>query len=281
MPASTVYFAHISDTHFGPTATFRRHGHEPLSCAERLVSLLNRLPQRPDFVIHTGDVVSNPDPAAYRLAAQTLARLDVPIYYVVGNHDRARDVRHFLPMGPCEALTSDPDLLSYAFSVRGYRFLVVDARGPDEIDPHGLFSEAQLDIVRAEIASGAEPLTIFGHFPVLPLNSLWMDRNMTVLNGLAFHKIMREGRDRLRGVFYGHVHQPMQTWRDGVLYVSVASAFSQFAAWPDDVDVRLDGDHDPGYGYVHLLPEQTIIHHHTFPRPQAGSALSRETGNGM
>jgi len=46
-----------------------------------------------------------------------------------------------------------------------------------------------------------------------------------------------------------------------------ASTFSQFAAWPDDRQVQYDPDHPPGYSFVHLLPEQTIIHQHTFPRP--------------
>lgn len=267
MSAQTAYFVHISDTHIGPTKGYERHGHHPLRCARRLVKIINRLPQRPDFVVHTGDVVTDPDPQAYQLAARIFADLEAPIYYVVGNHDRAQDIHHFLPMGPRQDLAPDRDLLSYVFEVRGYRFLVVDARGPRAIDPHGLFSAQQLQIVREELAKEGPPLVIFTHFPVLDLNSVWMDTNMLTLNGAEFHDIVKQGRERVRAVFYGHVHQNMQTFRDGVLYVSGASAFSQFAAWPDDVEVQLDAQHPPGYGFVHLLPEQTIIHQHTFERP--------------
>ena len=265
--AQTAYFVQISDTHIGPSARFERHGHNALSCARRVVEIINGLPQRPDFVVHTGDVVYDPDPEAYRLAARTFARLNAPVYYVVGNHDRARDINHFLPMGPREVLAEDRDLLSYAFEARGYRFLVVDARGPDEIDPHGLFSARQLEIVREEVSRDGPPLVIFTHYPIFPLNSVWMDTYMLTLNGAAFHDIVREAGSRLRAVFHGHVHQNMQTLRDGVLYTSIASVFAQFAAWPNDVVTSFDTQHPPGYGFVHLLPQQTIIHQHTFERP--------------
>ncbi|RMG96872.1 MAG: hypothetical protein D6706_09440 [Chloroflexi bacterium] len=262
-----VYFVHISDTHIGPTRDYERDGFVSLPCAERLVDVINGLPVRPDFVIHTGDVVAYPDPRAYELAARTFSRLEVPIYYVVGNHDQAREIYRYLPMGPKEEFCNSPDVLTYAFEVKGYRFLVVDARGPDEIDPHGLLSEEQLAIVRREATPEGPPLTVFMHFPVLPMNSIWMDAYMLVVNGQDLHKALLPARDRLRGVFYGHVHQHMQTVRDGILYVGVASSFSQFSAWPGAVKTGYDREFLPGYSFVHLMPEQTIIHQHTFPRP--------------
>jgi len=267
MAAEPVYFVHISDTHFGPTAAFERRGHAPLPCARRLVEIINQLPQRPDFVIHTGDVTHEPGYAAYRLAAETFARLEVPIYYVVGNHDTAAGIGRHLAMGPKQEVDDDPDRLCYAFEVKGHRFLVLDARGPDEIDPHGLLPESQLELVARESTLDGPPLTVFVHYPLLAMNSIWMDENMLILNGEALHEALLPARDRLQGVFHGHVHQQMQTIRDGIRYTAVASAFSQFAAWPDDADVRYDPDEPPGYSFVHLLPSQTIIHHHSFRRP--------------
>ncbi|MCA9944887.1 MAG: metallophosphoesterase [Anaerolineales bacterium] len=266
-PMEPVYFVHISDSHFGPTAVYERHGHQPQPAVERAVEIINNLPTRPDFVIHTGDVVTDPDEASYQRAAAVFSQLQMPVYFVTGNHDRSRDVQQFMQMGPRQPLSDDPDVLSYAFEVKGYRFVVLDARGPDEIDPHGLLSEAQMDVVRAEATAVGPPLTIFMHFPVLPMNSIWMDANMLVLNGAALHQALLPARERLRGVFYGHVHQSMQTIRDGILYTAVPSLFAQFTAWPNDDFVREDPNYLPGFNFVHLLPDQTIIHQHTFPRP--------------
>jgi 3',5'-cyclic-AMP phosphodiesterase len=263
-----VYFVHISDTHLGPTAVFQdRHNIAPYPCAERLVEIINHLPTTPDFVIHTGDVVYDPDPAAFELAAALFARLNVPIYYVNGNHDGKGLLKHYLPMGPKTDLSDDPETLSYAFEVKGQRFVVVDARGPYEIDPQGLFSEAQLEVVRAEAQPAGPPLTLFMHYPVWPLNSVWMDENMLVQNGRSFHNLLLPAKERLRGVFHGHVHQNMQTVCDGIHYSSIASVYSQFFAWPGDATVHHDFDHDPAYGFVHLLDKQMIVHQQTFPRP--------------
>lgn len=267
MTDQVVYFVHISDTHIGTTADFTRHSHAPLPSAERMVEIINKMPIRPDFVIHTGDVVADPQASAYRLAAETFAALEVPIYYVNGNHDTASDIRRFLTMGPMDVGGHDPGRLSYTFEVKGYRFLVLDARGPDDIDPQGQLPNSQLEAVAQEALAHATPLVIFVHYPVLPLNSIWMDNNMLIVNGEELHRALVLARNRLRGVFHGHVHQHMQTMRDGIQYFSVASVFSQFAAWPKDVDTRYDPEHLPGYSFVHLLPTQTIVHQHTFPRP--------------
>lgn len=266
MPDEIVYFAIISDTHIGPTADYSRHGYKPLPCARRVVEIVNNLPTKPDFVIHTGDIVTDPDPVSYRLAAEILSDIEAPTYYVNGNHDTAQDIHKYFAMGPKQDVTADPGVLSYTFEVKGYRFLVLDARGPDEIDPHGLLSDAQLDLVRREAAPEGPPLTVFLHYPVLPLNSVWMDRNMLVMNGDELHQALLPARDRIRAVFYGHVHQAMQTIRDGILYVAAASTFAQFSAWPAHADTEFDVDYLPAYSFVHLLPEQTIIHQHTFPR---------------
>jgi 3',5'-cyclic-AMP phosphodiesterase len=267
MSRQIVYFAHITDTHIGPDPGYERHGHFPYRCARRLVEILNNLPVQPDFVMHTGDVVYDPDPAAYRLAAEIFGQLQAPVYYVAGNHDRARDLHHFLPMGPKDDLSPDRDTLSYVFEVKGNRFLVVDARGPDEIDPHGLIGAGRLELIRQELTANGPPLTLFIHFPVLPLNSIWMDAHMLAIDGYKLHEALLPARERIRGIFYGHVHRSMQTLRDGLLYASGPSAFAQFLAWPDDIDVQFDPEAPPGYSFVHLLPGNTIIHEHTFPRP--------------
>ncbi|HSH03660.1 MAG TPA: metallophosphoesterase [Anaerolineae bacterium] len=265
-----VYFVQISDTHIGPSPGFARHGHVALPCAQRLVDIINRLPHKPDFVIHTGDVVNNPDRDAYQLAAETFAGLHVPVYYVNGNHDQADMIHKYMRMGPKTDLIATREELVYGFEVKGHQFVVLDSRAVDEIDPRGTISEEQVGIVRKAVEKAKETdgsLTVFIHHPVLRMNSVWMDAYMLLMNGEVLHRALLPAENRLRGVFLGHVHQNMQTVRDGVMYVSVASAFSQFSAWPGDNQIRHDPYHLPGYNFVHLLKEQTVVHQHSFMRP--------------
>ena len=70
MTKDPVYFVHISDTHIGPTAEYSRHGHYPLPCARKLVEIINTMPVQPDFIVHTGDVVADPDSVSWMLAAE-------------------------------------------------------------------------------------------------------------------------------------------------------------------------------------------------------------------
>jgi hypothetical protein len=170
-------------------------------------------------------------------------------------------------MGPLTWLVDDPDVLCYRFEIKGCRFLVLDGRAPDHLDPHGLLSEEQLEIVRQEATPEGPPLTVFVHFPVWPLHSPWMDANMLILNGDRLHEALLPARKRLRGVFHGHVHQSMQTTRDGITYTAVPSTYSQFSAWPTDLHATLDPVYPPAFNVVTLLPQQTIVHQHVFARP--------------
>lgn len=268
-----IYFAHISDTHIGPTRDLIQHGHHSYSCAQCVVEIINNLPQRPDFVIHTGDVTADPHPNAYALARDLFAQLDMPIYYVAGNHDDADDIRHYLSMGAKTDLLAGKRLV-YAFEVQGERFLVLDAKSA--IDPLGYLPPAQLDLVRREATPTGPPLTVFLHYPVLPMDSRGMDRKMLLTNGEKLHKALLPARERLRGVFHGHIHQPMQTIRDGITYISAASTFAQFRAWPTDPVVIKAPKQPPGFNFVHLLPTHTLVHQHRFIRPNPPLAQSQQ-----
>ncbi len=267
MDLDTVTFAHISDTHFGPQPWHQRYGFDTLAHAERLVDRLNGLPFPLDFVIHTGDVATDPDDRAFELAAKTFARLQVPAYYVTGNHDTAGRIRRFLPMGPRQDLTDDPELLCYRFAVRGRAFLVVDARAPVELDPQGQLSVEQLAILDRELTPEGPPLAVFCHFPPLPLGVPWLDRMMLMVNGQELHRRLVAVGPRLQGVFLGHIHQAMSCYQDGVLYSAAPSAFAQLGGSPSDAEPVVDTLSPPGFAVVRLTRKQTVIRFHAFERP--------------
>ena len=65
------------------------------------------------------------------------------------------------------------------------------------IDPRGLLSPQQLEVLRAEATPDGPPLTIFTHYPAIRLNSPWMDANMLIYNGEAMHQALLPARERL------------------------------------------------------------------------------------
>lgn len=259
MTANPVRFLHISDTHIGPSRDFEIYGSHTYDCVSRLVDSINELPIVPDFVIHTGDVVTDPFPESYTLSAEIFSQLEAPIYYVSGNHDLSSMLMAALPMGPKEDLLVQEQVNCYRFAVRGQCFLVLDGRGPDEIDANGQLTVAQYEILKHEIAK-EEPLSIFIHFPALSLDTVWLDRDMLLLEGERFHGLMQQAKN-LRGVFLGHIHRGGAQYRDGVLYSSVASPIGQFSMWPEDQQGAAAPNSGCSFYYnlVTLTDDSTII----------------------
>jgi Icc protein len=262
----TLTFIHITDTHLGPRRDFLFHGYHAARHLQRLVSLINAMPQPPDFVVHTGDLINDRSAESCAIAADILAALNVPLYLVTGNHDDRALLRKYLdaPLHP----SGDPDApLDYVFEVRGERFLVLDGHTAAVPDPLGQISPEQIAWVRDEIQRSPSPLTVFFHYCPFPMGLPWFDDNMLLLNGEALHAVLCAGRDRLRGVFFGHAHHNYQVMRDGVTYTCAASGIAQYAWRPWDERPQVDPDFPPSYNVMRYFPDQVIVQSYTFPHP--------------
>jgi 3',5'-cyclic AMP phosphodiesterase CpdA len=255
----SVRFAHISDSHIGPEREFSIYGTHPAAQLQKLVKRLNEHAGELDFVVHTGDVVSDPHEQSYGLAREILADLKPTLYLVNGNHDDARQLRRTFDWPPARCESCDEQRYSYTFDCRQQRFLVLDAVGPRTIDPQGWLSASQLQVLDTCLASSTLPLTVFIHFPALALDCRWVDEQMLIVNGEDFHQRLVASRNGLRGVFFGHVHRGVQVVRDGVLYCSVASTFFQFQNWPAHGTMLPDPSDAAFYNLVTIDDQQVTI----------------------
>ncbi len=114
-----IRFAHISDTHFAPeghTHALDHYSPEVLAILEearehmpqremvnvldanrQLVAALNDISEPIDFVLHTGDINTDPTgPDHYEVTRDILKELKHTIYYLPGNHDNVQDVQKVL-----------------------------------------------------------------------------------------------------------------------------------------------------------------------------------------
>lgn len=249
-------FVHISDTHISPDPDYHRKSsaHSAQEGARALVRELNGLPFTPDFVLHTGDVAYDPVPNAYETCRDILGEIRYPVYYLAGNHDDPAALQRVL-------LQREDDVLPfhYRFEVNGVVFACVDSNGPAE-PPRGYVSDAQLAWLESICtANDQRPLVVAVHHNVLPVDVPWLDEYMPMTNAEDFHAALLPARDRLRGVFHGHIHQNTETLRDGILYSSVLSSWCQFHAWPGMTHTTADTGAEPGYNIVTLTPDQTFI----------------------
>ncbi len=253
-------FVHISDTHISHDPDYApwspRH---PRFAAEQLVQQLNNLPFEPDFVLHTGDVAYDPHAEAYIVARDVLRWIKYPVHYLAGNHDSCALLQSVLLQRESVQPT-----WHYEFESNGVQVVCLDSTGPAEL-PSGTVSAEQLDWLRSICeAADARPLVVAVHHNAVPVGIPWLDTYMRMANGADLHAALLPARDRLRGVFYGHIHQNCQTLRDGILYCSVASPWYQLHAWPDQMQTSYDQDAQPGFNVVTVTADQVHIRHHRF-----------------
>ncbi len=243
-----IRFIHISDTHIGPTEEFTLQGVNSFRGFRSVLQAIRDLPFRPDFIIHTGDVVADPDEASYELFNKMVRDVDIPLYFVTGNHDDSLMLKNAVQFGPKNDVMEDK--LVYTFERNEHQFLVIDGRGPREIDPHGTISEVQIQVIESQISKFQYPISIFIHFPLLPMDCKWIDRDMLLLEGERLHALFVKHREKIQGVFHGHVHRGTQTLRDGIRYQSVGSTFLQFGLMPDQEEPSFENH---GRGYFNIV----------------------------
>ncbi len=258
MSDTILRFVHISDTHISSNPAYGQEhwkvGHTARHGAEALVTQLNNLPFEPDFILHTGDVAFDPDPSAYEAAREILGQIPYSVYYLAGNHDYPAELQ--------SRMTNRTEVISpfyYTFEVNGVQIVCLDSNGPAE-PPRGFVTEEQIGWLDNICSTpDSRPLIVAVHHNILPVGVPWLDEYMGTINGEAVHQALMPARERLRGVFFGHVHQNLDMYRDGILYTSVNSSWVQFHAWPGQDKTTEDEAADPGFSVVTLTPQQTYI----------------------
>lgn len=252
-------FVHISDSHLatdpgwsGPLTDIL-----PRPGAEALVQEINALPCHVDFALHTGDVHSDPERAEdYRQAAELYRRLDMPVYFLPGNHDRSDWLQRVLLGRDEPAMHADQE-----YEIGGVQFLLLDSSVPGPDEHYGRLEPEQLAWLAQRCAAADErPLVVALHHNPLSLVVPWLE-GIVLRNGEALHEALLPARERLRCVFYGHIHESVLTLRDGIPYQSVRSSWFQTQTWYGQADPFHELLYWPGYNLVTLTECDTFVRH--------------------
>lgn len=273
-----LQFIHISDTHIlkpGQThdfsdiapewETYARQvmamPYDTRAAAQVMVREINTLPARVDFVLHTGDVYNDPTSATdYELVSELFAPIKYPVHYLPGNHDVLAHLQTGLRKQEASAA------FDYEFEVNGVQIVCLDSNDRSGQYPahSGWLSDNQLAWLDAICgAADSRPLVVALHHPPFSIDSPPLD-NLRLYNGDALHRILLKARDRLRGVYFGHIHHPIDIVQDGILYSSASSGWYQFAAWPAYNTGAIIEQATPGFSLVTITNERVFVRRHTY-----------------
>ena len=253
-------FLHISDTHISaepdyhpPWAT--EAAPHPNDGVERLLAAILALPFAFDFILHTGDVAADPEPANYHQARELLKRLPGTVYCLPGNHDSPAMMLDLLHDGGRIHVLRDDRV-----AIGDYQLVSLDTNG--EGDAHApTLAEGKIEAFagRLEATRGA-PTIVAAHHPLSKTGVPYIDDEMRVQNGERIHGLLARRQSQLAGVFYGHIHQSVSSYGDGVMYTSCQSTWTNLAAYPglaghNEKDERTPG----GFNLVMLQGSRCFV----------------------
>jgi Icc protein len=225
----------ISDLHVGRIIKQKN----TLEVARSLVDHLNSLKYPIDFVINTGDIANLEEPEAYQEVAKIFKDLKYPIYFLSGNHDSPNLVRGLITQ-PVNYLAADRAF--YFFQTGLHTNLVLDSYPKIPHSPKGFLPESDFALIE-QVLQEAELVNIFGHFPPVKLDSIWLNDKMLIENGDKLHELLVRYKSKVSGYFFGHVHSEICVHKDGIFYASCRSPSFDFSSNPDVIN--LSGLDDP------------------------------------
>lgn len=244
MPADRSFtFVQLSDPHVVSDDATEVRGTFPNRRLARAVAQVAAMTPPPRFVAITGDLIGDDEPASYVALERLLAPLEVPVRFVLGNHD-AYPAFASAVLG-VSALREER--YHQRFDEGGVRFLTLDSRVAGE--DGGALSEEELAWLASELEESAPlPVVVLVHHPPWPVGLGSFDDD-AIANSERFVEVMRPHAQRVLRVLFGHVHMPIHTARAGLV---ASSAPSTAYAFTDGLVTPKVCPGPVGYNVIHV-----------------------------
>jgi 3',5'-cyclic-AMP phosphodiesterase len=212
-------FAQISDSHLGFDKPVNPN--TPATMREA-IGRLNAMPQKPAFMIHTGDITHLSKPAEFDTAAEIMKESKLTTYTVPGEHDILEEDRKSYLNRYGKGTKGDG---WYSFNAGGIHFIglvnVVNLQG----NGLGDLGHAQLEWLEKDVKAlaASTPIVVFAHVPLWIVNKDWGWGTADGAQALSYLK-----RFGSVTVLNGHIHQVMQKVEGHVAFHTARStAFPQ------------------------------------------------------
>lgn len=220
-PAGELQFVQISDSHIG----FAKEANPDVPGTLRAaIGKVDALPNRPAFVLHTGDISHLSKPAEFDLAQQILGEMKAgPIHFIPGEHDVLDDVP-----GALYRERFAKDTLGngwYSFDQGGVHFValvnVVDLKAGGL----GYLGGPQLEWLEKDLAGHGDstPIVVLAHIPLWTISADWGWGTDDAAQALGY--LRRFGSVT---VLNGHIHQVIQKVEGNITFhTAMSTAFPQ------------------------------------------------------
>ena len=205
----------------------------------------------------TGDLAHRGEPAAYAGLAEQLARLPMPVYPLLGNHDHRAN---FVAAFPAVQRDGDGFVQSVHRCAAG-DFVFLDTL--DEAAHGGRYCDRRAAWLRARLdEAGERPVFLFMHHPPFAIGIASLDA-IALMQPERFAALV-DGRPNIRHLFYGHVHRPVCGSWHGIPVSTMRGLNHQVPFDLTSVDDIRESHEPPAYAVVLVDPQQVIVHFHDY-----------------
>jgi len=243
LAGSCIRVAQVTDTHLEERRGGTLLGMDTDASLAHVLGLLRAHDPAPDLVLATGDLANHGSAAAYARLREYFDVLDLPWFWLPGNHDAAPLMHGVIGRGR-------PMVRSICAGA--WQIVMLDSTVPGEVG--GRLGGEELALLERLLA--AEParhaLVCLHHQPVA-IGCAWLDEQM-VADADALFAVLSRHR-QARALVWGHVHQEFSAERDGLRLLGSPSSCIQFA--PRSEGFRLD-DLAPGLRWLELHPDGRV-----------------------
>lgn len=233
----------ITDTHLLGTRDGLMRGVSTFATMQAVRAHAQQRFANPEGVLLTGDLVQD-DADGYALIRDAFQQSPAPVYCIPGNHD--------LPDAMRAALSMRPFVLDDHVVIDNWLIVLMNSWQANRAG--GRLGSRQIERLDQLLTQHANrhALVCLHHHPIA-MHSQWLDQ--VGLEDTEQFQTCLKAHPQVRGVIWGHVHQELDSTRDGIRYMATPATCAQFLPGSDDfaLDTR-----PPGYRTLELGSDGSI-----------------------
>jgi 3',5'-cyclic AMP phosphodiesterase CpdA len=213
-------FLQISDSHVGFGKPANPHAIDTLKEA---IDRIKSMPQKPSFMLHTGDITHLSKPTEFDNAAELIGSAGVHVHYVPGEHDIVDEGTGKAYLERYGKNTKGSGW--YSFDDHGVHFIGLVNVANLKAGGLGSLGSEQLEWLEDDLKplSASTPIVVFAHIPLWSVYPDWGWGTDDAAVALGYLK-----RFGSVTVLNGHIHQLMQKVEGNVTFHTARStAFPQ------------------------------------------------------
>ncbi len=216
--------AQLSDLHIRARGQLAYGRIDTAPYLQRAVQSILHLPQRPDALVVTGDLVDFGRADEYDHLAELLAPLgsEMPIYLLPGNHDERDQLRQSFAS---HTYLGDGEFVQYSVPVGALQLVALDTVTP--MAPQGNLCSKRLDWLAQELEKHSQrPVIIAMHHP--PFRTLIGGMDQYGLHsGAQELEALVARHPNVERIICGHMHRSIQVRFGGTIAATIPSPAHQ------------------------------------------------------